>query len=182
MTNKTRPVYGLLIHTKDETDKYYNNEATLTVTLAVVKVIEGRKLRNPSTTDGDELADFKVREFINEKYDFVHPEGAFFDAYKVEKRDAKRMLKVYNTLDKNLAKQSAKFGSAQSFGAQVARIAAALGIEYVIRQETNGGSNYDDSEYRFSSIGDGVYILDRIVADWREKHPLPVKTVEEVVS
>jgi hypothetical protein len=174
----SKPVYGLLIHTKED-PSVYDGKATLTITLNAVKLVDG-KLRNPSASDQDALADFKLKAYVYEQYrdDLITTHAAFYDPYIVEARDAKRISKVFATLEKKTAALRDQLGRPQSFGAEVARIATALGITHIIRQVENWGSNYDEGRYNFYSIGDGVNVLDRVVWDWRQSHPLPVKETE----
>jgi hypothetical protein len=172
-----KPVYGLLINTKESTD--YRDRATLDITLNVVKLVDG-KLRNPSTSDQDALADFKVKAYVYEQYrdDLINTHAAFYDSYIIEARDAKRISKVFATLEKKTQALRDQLGRPQSFGAEVARIATALDIKHIIKQVENWGTNYDEGRYNFYSIGDGVNVLDRVVYDWRQAHPLPVEETE----
>ena len=171
---KTNATYGLLINRKEESS--FNNEATLILTLNVIKIEPGDKIRNLSSSYNEEpLADLAVKAYVMQAYENVTPDVAFYETGKIEKRDAERMVKTLTKLDKGLAKLNEKFGYTADFGAQVGRIANVLGVETIIEYTSQNGSSYDDSRYRFHEIGQGVSCLNRLIAIWREAHPLPVK-------
>lgn len=174
MDKAEKAVYGLLIRTKDERPMY-GDDHTMTVILNVV-VVKGNKITNPSSLDSDPYQDLEVRGYVMEKYRNVDADAAFYDCYKVDSRDAKRMAKVFTKLNTGLEKLDDKLGRAISFGSQVARIANVLGIEHIIQCDgDNKGSSYSDNSYRFYQVGYGVSVLDNIIHAWREKHPLPVE-------
>lgn len=175
--NKTeKKVYGLIIRTKEEGGLYGSHD--MTITLDVVSIESGYKIRNLSRSYGDEpLADFAVKAYLSDKYDSANAEGAFFDCYKVDARDVRNMASVFKKLESGTAKLNAQFGYPPDFGSQVARIAIALGIQTVIRTRpcSVGISNYDEQDHQFFTIGESVAVLNRLVWEFREKYPLPVK-------
>ncbi len=175
--------YALLINVTEEKDRY-DGHWVLKFQLPVVRVEQGAKIRNLSNSWGDEpLADFSVKAYVMEQYESVSADPAFFDCYKVERRDAKRMTAVFMKLDKGLEKLTDTLGHVQDFGAQVARIAVALGIGKIVRTvQTNGSSSYDEQEHRFYTVGQGVAVLNGLVAEFRERHPLPVNETETVTA
>ncbi len=174
-----KKVYGLILRTKEDAGLYGSHD--MTVTLDIVTVESGWKIRNMSRSYGDEpLGDFAVKAYLSDKYEGVNAEGAFFDCYKVDARDARNMAKVFAKLEKGLAKLNAQLGYAQDFGSQVARIAIALDIPHIIRTKEArfGSTNYDDQQHAILTVGEGVGMLNRVVAEFRDKYPLPVKAVE----
>jgi hypothetical protein len=164
--------YGLLIRTKEENR---DGDASLTMMLDVVTIEPIRKIRNPSRSNGDPLAEFQVRAYFMQQYpDHGQFEAAFFDSYKVDLRQGERMLKVLKKLHQGLAKLSTQLGDATTFGHQAARLATVLGIEHIIQQtNTPGSSNYDDGRYDFFEIGAGVSAVNHVITQWRKRYPLP---------
>lgn len=176
-----KKVYGFIIRTKEEKGLYGNWD--LIITLDTVSIENGYKVRNLSRSYGDEpLADFAVKAYVSEKYEGISAEGAFYDCYKVERRDAKNMVAVYSKLEKGCDKLNEKLGYARDYGSQVARIALSLGIAQIIRTKPSQATNYDDQTHQFFTIGEGVSVLNGIVAEFRERHPLPVEEVEQVTA
>ena len=174
MEKSEKKVYGFLIRTKEEVGLYGAHE--LTITLDTVSIESGYKIRNLSRSYGEEpLADFQVKAYVTEKYDGVTADGAYFDCYKVDKRDAKNMMATFAKLDKGCDKLNAQFGYARDYGAQVARIATALGVTSIIRTKPSSSSNYDDQSHQHFTIGQGVSVLNTIVEEFRTRHPLPVE-------
>lgn len=176
-----KKVYGLIIRTKEEKGLY--GDWDLVITLDTVSVENGWKIRNLSRSFGEEpLADFAVKAYVSEKYEGVSADGAFYDCYKVDRRDAKNMVTVYGKLEKGCDKLNEKLGYARDYGSQVARIALALGITQIIRTQPSRSSNYDEQTHQFFTVGEGVSVLNGIVSDFRERHPLPVKETEQVIA
>ena len=174
MEKSEKKVYGFLIRTKEEVGLYGAHE--LTITLDTVSIESGYKIRNLSRSYGEEpLADFQVKAYVTEKYDGVTADGAYFDCYKVDKRDAKNMMATFAKLDKGCDKLNAQFGYARDYGAQVARIATALGVTSIIRTKPSSSSSYDDQSHQHFTIGQGVSVLNTIVEEFRTRHPLPVE-------
>lgn len=178
MTNKAdKKTYAFIIRTKEEMGLYGHYD--LTITLDTVTIESGYKIRNLSRSYGEEpLADFQVKAYVNEKYEGVNAEGAYFDLYKVDARDAKNMVATFAKLTKGCDKLNEQFGYAKDYGAQVARIATVLGVSTIIRTKPSTRSSYDEQEHQFFTIGQGVSILNQIITDFRERHPLPVKDKE----
>lgn len=175
MEKTDKKTYAFIIRTKEELSLYGSHD--LTITLDTVSVESG-KIRNISRSYGEEpLADFQVKAYVTEKYEGVTAEGAYFDLYKVGKGDAKNMLATFAKLDKGTDKLNTQLGYARDYGAQVARIATALGITSIIRTKPSASSNYDDQSHQHFTIGQGVAILNSIVDEFRVRHPLPVEVV-----
>jgi len=169
-----KKVYGFFIHTKEELGLY--GAYDLTITLDTVSIESGYKIRNLSRSYGEEpLADFQVKAHVSQNYEGITAEGSYYDLYKVDARDARNMLSTFAKLDKGLAKLIAQFGYAKDYGQQVSRIATALGITSIIRTKPSASTNYDDQDHQFFTIGESVSLLNRIVEEFRVKHPLPVK-------
>jgi hypothetical protein len=180
MTDAKKPAYGLLIETKESTAF----DTTLVVTLRVVTINDKGQVRNPSD---DPLTDFALRAYVAPKGEHISVDYAFYDLFAVEERDIRRMAPVFAKLRKGLERLNKKFGriygngngySGYGFGDQVARIANVLGIENIVRQNTRQGSSYDDNEFSFFGIGDGVPVLNRVVTAWRTKQA-PTERQEE---
>ena len=174
MDKQEKKTYAFIIRTKEELGLYGHYD--LTITLDTVSIESGYKIRNLSRSFNDEpLADFQVRAYVNEKYEGVNAEGAYFDLYKVDARDAKSMLATFAKLNKGCDKLNAQFGYARDYGSQVSRIATALGISSIIRTKPTTRTSYDEQEHQFFSIGQGVSVLNQIIEEFRTRHPLPVK-------
>lgn len=181
MEKPEKKVYAFIIRTKEESGLYGSHD--MTVTLDTVEIQKGYKIRNLSRSYGDEpLADFAVKAYISDKYEGANAEGAFYDCYMLDKRDVRNMASVFKKLETGTAKLNAQLGYAQDFGSQVARIAIALGITHVILTKPSpyGSSNYDEQDHQFFTIGESVAVLNRLVWEFREKYPLPVKETANV--
>lgn len=173
MTDEKKPVYGFFVHTKEDTS--FSSGKDLTVKLYMV-TLENGKIKNLSGSFGDPLGDFTIRAFVFGTYDYHGSHDTYFDPCgKVEYSDAKRYVKTFAKLEKGLAKLNETYGSTNSFGETVARIAKVLGVKNVIFEKEHYGSSYDDNIHTILKPGEAVWKLDSIIRDWKVKNPTPNK-------
>lgn len=90
------------------------------------------------------------------------------DVYTLDRRNAPAFAKTLTTIDKRLDKLTDKFGNASTFGAYLARVAAAIGATQIVFavDANKHGSSYRDNKHNIVSLRDGAYRVDRMVDEW----------------
>lgn len=94
-------------------------------------------------------------------------EVRYRDVYTVDQWKAKRMYDTLRTIGTRLEKLDAKYGSAATFGAYLARVAEAIGADaFVFPAGRQRGWSYSENEQRIEDIRQGIYAVDGMVRAW----------------
>ena len=91
------------------------------------------------------------------------------DIFSVDARRAKNMHTTLRAIEKRMEAIYAKHGNAATFGQYVARVAHAIGATKFVFPIDKSVRFYDDARHRIANIADGIYSVDRIVAEWVEE-------------
>jgi hypothetical protein len=87
------------------------------------------------------------------------------DVYTVDLPKAEALVKTLRTIHARMTRLDEKLGRPTTYGAYLARVAAAIGAEtFLTSDKTN--TWHDDADYHFHAIADGVRYVDRLIAKW----------------
>lgn len=187
-TNATKVPLGILL--REESDRGFN-AGYYHILGNLVTTVDG-KVRNPSSSSYDQgvngwgrLADLQINSQADtDRVD--HGLYGFDVRYRnvsfVDTAAAKRMAQTLTRIDRGLEKLQAKRGYTTNFGEYVGRVAEVLGVESIIVDRTspdNRGWSYDEGQYQFLTIGEGVNYINGMVREWQRKNtPIPATATE----
>lgn len=175
-----RVTVGLMVRTRrdnSDANKYFH------IDLYPVKVEQGNvrlQIRNFTTTSFGENDINGVGTLANL---YIESQGdkstqaerglygwqvRFKDAYSVDLRAAKAMVKTLTRVDTKLKQMSEKLGPAGSYSEFVLRIAAILKVTYII-ETVQAGSFYSEGEYAFHDLDYGRRLIDKFEQDWKNE-------------
>lgn len=93
----------------------------------------------------------------------------------VEQADAERMLRTFKVLERKMAAMDTKHGRPVTYGQYLGRVALALGAEGFVMRKGKAKSaweSYDDADYSWWSLKDGIAEADWLVEKWvKEEGP-----------
>jgi hypothetical protein len=93
------------------------------------------------------------------------------NAYSVDLRRAKQMLKTLAAVDKTMEKMRTQEGNPQTFGQFVNRFARAIGASYLIVWDPSHKSFfYSERTYKSWKLADIPFTVDRMIAEFHGKH------------
>jgi hypothetical protein len=177
-TTESKPQLAYMLYFEDE-GRSHGLGPTLRVSARAVHVIDG-KVRNPSSMDRDEFADFMVSGHMSEDSDdFYHGEPEF-DPYKVRLVDAERMVKVFRRTNKALAKIAETHGRPVDFAAFLGQLAVATKAKrnpFLIIVTPGHLGSYDGADIRHFDVDALRFRLQREVRAWREKYGIVLEEV-----
>jgi len=108
-------------------------------------------------------------------------EVRYQDAGSVDLSRAKSMADTLSKLERKQTKLSDQYGYPATFGAYLARVADALGIQsFVFAQDDSQGLgwSYDDADWTIVDVKQGIYKVDAIVDTWIKEGKPSVEHVE----
>jgi hypothetical protein len=99
------------------------------------------------------LEGLKMRGFVNESGNekFIGYEPAYWNVFKVRERDARRMVATLKAINDRIEKDAAH-GPVDC----LMSLCAALRLSFMVeRVGRDGGSSYDNNEWRWMTLGEG---------------------------
>jgi len=174
MKNKPSHPIRLLLRETRENGYYHLNAGVVEV-----EVEDGEKIRSAHEAGGLFVANLAVTSQGNdddrEKRDggrHVYGWGVRFrDVYCVERREAEGMVGTFKALERKMAKLDAQHGRPVSFAQYLGRVALALGAEgFVIQKAVKPGGfgNYDDFDWLFLTLADGIDMASDLIVRWQK--------------
>lgn len=105
-------------------------------------------------------------------------EVEYRDVYSVNASIANAMHKTLRIIELRMHKLDEKYGRPVTFGAYLARVAAAIGATKFVFPANVNASSYRDREHRIVDLHDGIYRVDGIVREWERERDVaePVRT------
>jgi len=164
---------GLLLRFNEDSfvgDRVFNIEAR------PVRIYNGRKIRNPETDCPLVNLVISAVQNARDARDIREPEYsygwevAYRDVYKIGYARAQRMVATLHKVSNGLAKLERDMGAPQTFGDYMARVAKVLGVKRTAwPTRENPNVSYDQNEYQFGTVGDGVGIVRNRMIEWGSK-------------
>ena len=178
-------VYFQEIVTERDAWERNGQRATLQVQFVVEHVTETgkrtvRSAPSPRYDDPFTLADAAVTAAMVSQGSLADgPYGMEFEyrqPYTVDASRCRMMAKTFDRVERGTKRLEAQMGYPKTFGQFVGRVAMALGIERGVWKLDAGtgprsyGTRWDDSDYRFGTLGALVDYIDSRVAAWQREH------------
>ena len=175
---------ALLVSTTTEPNySSYDPHPTFRITANPVSCNpDGTDIKNPSYSDYNPgpvrhgipesaLDDLQVSAFSMwtdlDGFRLIAWETVYHRPLTVELSRAQSMVKTLTRIGTTLNARQETDGLAESFGAYVARVAAAIGATLIlIKRDTARNTWYTDGDYQTMSTGDGVRYINRLFADY----------------
>jgi hypothetical protein len=92
-------------------------------------------------------------------------EVEYHSPHRVDRDRAEGMAKTLAAIERRLKALRERFGAPGSYGQFVARVAAAIGADTILR-DNNRAQWHPDADYQQLSVGAGADYVDRIIAEW----------------
>ena len=115
------------------------------------------------------LHDLRVTSFASVEYrnqGLSQWEVIYQDVHTIDRREAEQMAKALKTIEARMKKLDERWGRATTYGAYLARVAAAIGADAMLTAQRPNSTWHREADYQWFSVADGVYHVDRLVTKW----------------
>lgn len=126
-------------------------------------------IRNPSSDTA--WADLSLRSQGKDTdcpRNFYGEAVAYQDVYSVDARRVEKMATLLGSITRKLHKLYDAEGPYSGLAGFVSRACRVMGLKYIIFKKSDRGWSYDDNEYRYLAIGDGVAEIAAIESRWKD--------------
>src|SRR5262245_27176880 len=95
----------------------------------------------------------------------------YSEQYHVDLREARRMVKMLEAIDRGLAKLAAKRGYARGWGQYLGRLAEVLRCEGIVIDRGQDHEHRSGYRYDWLSVGVGITAADNLIWKWQRNNP-----------
>jgi hypothetical protein len=86
--------------------------------------------------------------------------------FSVDSREAKNMAKTLASIEQRMARLATRYGAPATFGAYLARVAAAVGATRFVFPRAGAVDAFRPGDHTVVAVDDGIYRVDGLVRAW----------------